>query len=115
MIDKSVTQDDNKVDILKSKVHLATRLLEDKHEENSEIKQDLTSKRSKLNQAESEFFDKKQQLSKLRTGKTHSNIDIDYAERKKNNMNKKFMRKNDIKKLNEDNLELLKTEYRNLK
>lgn len=59
MIDKHLTTDGNKVDILKSKVHLTQRLLEDKHDETQDTNTDLLEKRRKFNQAESEFYDKK--------------------------------------------------------
>ena len=82
MIDKHLSTDTNKVDILKSKVYLASRLLDDKHEENTETQADLVARRQKFTSAEGEYFTMKQKMSKLRTSKNHFNIDIDHAARK---------------------------------
>jgi len=97
LIGKNLTNDKIKVDTLKSKVHLTQRLLDDKHDENNEISESLAEKREKLHKCEQEFYDKKQQVSKLRTGKTHASIDIDFTEKKRKNLVKKLERRNDIK------------------
>lgn len=107
--------DGNKLDLLKSKVHLTQRLLEDKHEENQEITKELNHKRAQLHKAEQEFYDSKQKRAQLKTGKSHASIDIDYSSKKTNNLNKKLQRLNGVMKLNEDTIESLKQEYQNLK
>lgn len=104
-----------KVDVLRHKVHLTQRLLEDKHEQSQSTNGDLISKREKLNKAENEYYDLKQKISQIQTGRTHASIDIDYSSKKLNNFNKKLQRENDKIKLNEDNLDLLKKEHANLK
>lgn len=101
--------------MLKSKVHLTQRLMDEKQLENQKIKEDLCEARENFSKIENDYYNLKQKSSKLRTSSTHSNIEIDFAEKKKRNLAKKLGKEQSSHRINVENLELLKNEYENLK
>ncbi len=114
LIDKNMTSSAPKAEILKQKVHLTQKLLEDKHGESQETNEDLNHKRDKFNKASNEYYDLKQKMSQAHTARTHATIDIDYSSKKINGLNKKMAKEINQQKINRETLDFLKKECENL-